>query len=160
MSLSQFFAFDYVIGYFTFCASPAVLSHPPEIAFATMPAKKRVLFVDDHEDTCALVSGILKDFEVNSEHSKVGGLRQAATQKFDLMLVDYYLPDGTGLELCVLIRGFDPNTPVLIVTGTHSITHEQVLAVGGQGVIRKEHLSYVLPAAVASLLELKLLGKP
>ena len=159
MSLSQFFAFDYVIGYFTFCASPAVLSHPPEIAFATMPAKKRVLFVDDHEDTCALVSGILKDFEVNSEHSKVGGLRQAATQKFDLMLVDYYLPDGTGLELCVLIRAFDPHTPILVVTATHTITHEQVIAVGGQGVIRKDHLSQLLPVAVARTLEVKILEK-
>ena len=112
-----------------------------------------MLCVDDHEDTCALVSGILKDFDVNSEHSKAGGLCQAATKKFDLMLVDYYLPDGTGLELCVLIRAFDPHTPILIVTGTHSITHEEVLAVGGQGVIRKEHLSYVLPVAAARALE-------
>lgn len=118
-----------------------------------MAVRKRVLCVDDHVDTCDLVSGILRDFEVNSVHSKAGGLRQAATQKFDLMLLDYYLPDGTGLELCLLIRAFDPHTPILVVTGTHSITHEQVLAVGGQGVIRKEYLSYLLPVAAVRALE-------
>ena len=118
-----------------------------------MSAKKRLLCIDDHEDTCVLVSAILEGYKVIAEHSKAGGLRQAATEKFDVILVDYYLPDGTGLELCVLIRAFDPNTPILLVTATHTITHEQVIAVGGQGVIRKDRLSHLLPVAVARALE-------
>ena len=122
-----------------------------------MSANKRLLCIDDHVDTCALVSSILEEYEVVSEHSKAGGLRQAATDKFDVILVDYYLPDGTGLELCTLIRTFDPNTPILLVTATHTITHEQILAVGGQGVIRKDRLSHLLPMAVARTLEVKLL---
>ena len=122
-----------------------------------MPAKKRLLCIDDHEDTCDLVSSILEGYEVVSEHSKAGGLRQAATEKFDVILADYHLPDGTGLELCVLIRAFDPHTPILLVTATHSIAHEQIVAVGGQGVLRKDHLSQLLPVAVAQALEVKLL---
>jgi len=102
-----------------------------------------------------LVSSILEEYDIIAEHSKAGGLRQAATEKFDIILVDYYLPDGTGLELCVLIIAFDPNTPILLVTATHSITHEQVIAVGGQGVIRKDRLSYLLPVSIASALEVK-----
>ena len=122
-----------------------------------MPAKKRLLCIDDHEDTCDLVSSILEGYEVVAEHSKAGGLRQAATEKFDVILADYHLPDGTGLELCVLIRAFDPHTPILLVTATHSIAHEQIVAVGGQGVLRKDHLSQLLPVAVAQALEVKLL---
>ena len=121
-----------------------------------MSAKKRLLCIDDHEDTCTLVSAILEEYKVIAEHSKAGGLRQAATEKFDVILVDYYLPDGTGLELCVLIRAFDPNTPILLVTATHTITHEQVIAVGGQGVIRKDRLSHLLPVAVARALEVSI----
>jgi CheY-like chemotaxis protein len=121
-----------------------------------MSARKRLLCVDDHDDTCSLVSLVLDEWEVVAEQSKAGGLRQAATEKFDLILLDYYLPDGTGLELCLLIRGFDPATPILLVTATHSITHEQILAVGGQGVIRKDRLSHLLPVAVARALEVTL----
>jgi CheY-like chemotaxis protein len=124
-----------------------------------MSAQKRVLCVDDHEDTCALVSSILEECNVIAEHSKAGGLSQAATEKFDLILIDYHLPDGTGLELCVLIRAFDPNTPILLVTCTHSISHEQVIAVGGQGVIRKDRLSHLLPMAVARTFEVTLLER-
>jgi CheY-like chemotaxis protein len=122
-----------------------------------MSAKKRLLCVDDHEDTCALVSAILEDYEVVAEHSKAAGLRHGATEKFELILVDYYLPDGTGLELCDLLRTFDPNTPILLITSTHSISHEQVIAVGGQGVIRKDHLAHLLPVAAARALEVRFL---
>src|SRR6266481_6055838 len=120
-----------------------------------MPGKKRLLCIDDHEDTCDLVSSILEGYEVIAEHSKAGGLRQAATEKFDVILADYHLPDGTGLELCVLIRAFDPHTPILLVTATHTITHEQVIAVGGQGVIRKDHLPQLLPVAVVRAIEVR-----
>lgn len=115
--------------------------------------KKRLLCVDDQEDTCVLVSSILSEFDVVSEHTKAGGLGRAMTDRYDVILADYYLPDGTGLELCQLVRTFDPHTPILLVTATHSIEHEQVTAVGGQGVMRKDHLAQLLPTAVASALE-------
>ena len=116
-------------------------------------AIKRLLCVDDQEDTCALVSSILSDFEVVSEHTKAGALERAMTDSFDVILADYYLPDGTGLELCALVRTFDPKTPILLVTATHSIEHEEVIAHGGQGVLRKDHLAQLLPMAVTSALE-------
>ena len=121
-----------------------------------MFSKKRVLCVDDQVDTCGLVSAILTDYNVIAEYSKAAGLREAATRKFDLILVDYHLPDGTGLELCGQIRAFDPNTPILLVTCTHTLSHEEVTAVGGQGVIRKDRLSHLLPVAAARALEVTL----
>jgi CheY-like chemotaxis protein len=121
-----------------------------------MPKNKRLLCIDDHEDTCALVSSVLEDFEIVSEHTKAGGLHHAVTDKFDIILADYYLPDGTGLELCELVRAFDPATPILVVTAAHTITHEQVVAVGGQGVVRKDRLTHLLPVAVARVLELRI----
>ena len=114
---------------------------------------KRLLCVDDQEDTCALVSTILSDFEVVSEHTRAGALERAMAGGYDVILADYYLPDGTGLELCALVRTFDPKTPILLVTATHSIEHEQVIAHGGQGVLRKDHLAQLLPMAVTSALE-------
>ena len=40
-------------------------------------ANKRLLGIDDKEDTCALVSSILPDYEVVSEHTRAGGLGRA-----------------------------------------------------------------------------------
>lgn len=122
-------------------------------------ANKRLLCIDDSEDTCALVSSILPDYEVVSEHTKTGGLGRAMMGGFDVILADYYLPDGTGLELCALVRTFDPDIPILLVTATHSVKHEDVIAAGGQGVMRKEHLAQLLPLAVASAVETPLLKK-
>src|SRR5690348_10086389 len=121
-----------------------------------MLTPKRVLCVDDHEDTCVLMKTLLTDFEVVTSPGVVDGLRLAATEKFDLIVLDYYLQDGTGLDLCSSIRKFDLTTPILLVTVTHRLSHEQVVAVGGQGVMRKDHLALLLPDAIARLLELKL----
>jgi DNA-binding response OmpR family regulator len=124
-----------------------------------MPKRKRVLCVDDNTDTCALVEETLKGWKVASEYCSLEGLRRAAAEKFDLILLDYHLPDGTGLDLCQKIRSFDVSTPILMFTVTHSIQHDTVLAAGGQGVIRKDHLVHVLPAAIANALELRLTAK-
>jgi DNA-binding response OmpR family regulator len=117
--------------------------------------KQRVLCVDDDPDTCDLVSKILDESEVICELKFPEGVRRAAGEEFDIILLDQKLLDGTGLELCSQIRLFDVGTPILIVTAFHEITHEQALAAGAQGVIRKDHLSQVLPAAVAHANELR-----
>jgi DNA-binding response OmpR family regulator len=121
-----------------------------------MPAKKRVLCVDDNPDTCALVAATLKGWKVVAEHSHGEGLRRAADEKFNLILLDYHLPDGNGIDLCRKIRLFDVSTPILLVTVTHSILHDDVIAAGGQGVFRKDHLIQILPVAIANALELNL----
>ena len=120
-----------------------------------MLLKQRVLFVDDDPEACALVTKILDDSEVTSAPSFAEGVCRATSEKFDLILLDQKLLDGTGLDLCSQIRLFNIATPILIVTAYHSITHEQALAAGGQGVIRKDHLSQLLPAAVTHAAELK-----
>ena len=125
-----------------------------------MPTNKRVLCVDDNTETCALVNQTLKEWDVALEYSSNEGLRHAATEDFDLILLDYHLPDGNGLDLCRQIRSFDVTTPILLVTVTHTLDHDEVLAAGGQGVIRKDHLIHLLPAAIANALELKLMAMP
>ena len=120
-----------------------------------MPFNHRVLCVDDYEDTCALVRATLSEWDVTAVNTCDQALRVAASEEFDLILLDYHLPDGNGLELCSQIRAFDVSTPILIVTATHSIEHERALANGAQGVMRKDHLTHLLPAAVAHAIELR-----
>jgi two-component system response regulator HydG len=105
--------------------------------------KKRILCVDDHHDMCELVGTILTKHEVTNAHSMEDALRQATLEKFDLFLLDYHLPDGTGIELCLLIKNFDTETPILFVTGTSSMTKAQALTIGAQGLIKKASAKFV-----------------
>jgi CheY-like chemotaxis protein len=66
--------------------------------------KKHILCVDDNSDTCELVSLILKDYEVTSAYSMADAIKRATAERFDLYVLDYHLPDGTGLELCLMLR--------------------------------------------------------
>lgn len=111
------------------------------------PTKKHILCVDDNSDTCELVSALLKDYEVTSAYSMADAVKRATAEPFDLYMLDYHLPDGTGLELCLMLRAFDRDTS--------SITEGQVITAGAQGLVRKGAPSYVenLLANVSRLLK-------
>ena len=100
--------------------------------------KKRVLCVEDHRDTCELITCVLARYEVIGAYSLVEGLRRAADECFDLHLSNYHLPDGTGLELCGLIRAFDRETPILLCSANGDLHKRQALAAGAQGLIKKD----------------------
>lgn len=123
-----------------------------------MKTKKRILCVDDHNDICELISVILKKYEIKSASSMAEALLLATKEKFDLYLLDYHLPDGNGIELCLLIKNFDTETPMLFITGTSSMMEKQALTIGAQGLIRKNRNSFVddLEKRVSELLEDKL----
>jgi len=61
---------------------------------------------------CELITNALDTHEVVGAYSKADALLHAVDGSFDLYLIDYHLPDGAGLELCLLIRTFDPPTPI------------------------------------------------
>src|SRR2546421_3737039 len=97
--------------------------------------RKRILCVEDHPEMCELFTVLLKDAKVISVHSMVEALRRASTGEFDLYLLDYHLPDGTGFEVCRYIRSFDRRTPILFCTASDEITAAQVRVMGAQGLI-------------------------
>ena len=116
--------------------------------------KKPILCVDDDGDTCDLVKLILEDYEVTLAHSAAAAVKCATAERFGLYILDYHLPDGTGLELCLMLRTFDRATPMLFATATSSITEAQVITAGAQGLVRKAGKSFPqeLLAGVSRLL--------
>ena len=116
--------------------------------------KKKILCVDDSHDNCELFSTILEDYEVTSASSKGDAIKRATAVRFDLYVLDYHLPDGTGLELCLLIRGFDRDTPIVFASASSSITQAQVITAGAQALVRMNGKPFIddLRAAVTRLL--------
>jgi CheY-like chemotaxis protein len=116
--------------------------------------KKQILCVNDHNDTCDLFSFILDDYKVTTANNMAQGLSLALKDNFSLYLLDYHLPDGTGIELCLLIKEFDLRTPILFVTGTSSMCEQEALVIGAQGLLKNTDDKFVekLAAKVSELL--------
>jgi len=105
--------------------------------------KRRILCVEDHVDTCEIITYTLDDYEVISAGSKFEAIERAKEIDFCLYILDYHLPDGTGFELCKQIRSFDNRTPVLFVTGTSSVGEVSARSVGGQGLVKKTRSDFI-----------------
>jgi CheY-like chemotaxis protein len=113
------------------------------------PHPQRILCVDDDPDTCSMLCALLG--LVGCEASTAGTPQEAleliAAARFDLYLLDYWLPGGGGVGLCRSIRESDPSTPVVFYSGAaHASEREEALAAGAQAYLVK-------PADVALLLE-------
>jgi DNA-binding response OmpR family regulator len=79
----------------------------------------RVLCVDDDEDSREMLSTLLRFLRI--EAKAVGTAAQALSliqaERFDLYLLDTWLPDLDGFALCRCMRDFDPYTPILFFSG-------------------------------------------
>lgn len=86
-----------------------------------MPSNPRaqVLCVDDDEDSREMLTTLLKFWRI--ETKAVGTAAEALSliqaERFDLYLLDVWLPDLDGFELCRRMRDFDPHTPILFYSG-------------------------------------------
>ncbi len=78
-----------------------------------------ILVIDDDRDLCRILTNFLgkKQYQTKAADSGAEGLRILEEEKFDLVLCDYRLPDLTGLEMLKKIKGLNPKTPVIIITG-------------------------------------------
>ena len=85
-----------------------------------MPSPKgRILCTEDHTDTRELLIVLLRSAGYDvicTDHAKQA-LALAKSQSFDLYMVDYWLPDFSGLSLTEWIREFDETTPILFYSG-------------------------------------------
>ena len=118
--------------------------------------KRRVLYVEDHEDTRELITIVLRqrDFEVANAHTVDLGVRLASEERFDLYLLDSWLPDGSGLDLCRRIRKFDPVTPILFYSAAaYEADKNMALGAGAQAYLIKPSQTSELCDLVSSLID-------
>ena len=68
----------------------------------------QVLFADDNSDIRELVQFQLQaaGFRVSTADDAADVLRLVTADRFDAVLLDYWMPEVTGIELCRQIRTF------------------------------------------------------
>lgn len=90
-----------------------------ELREQTNRAALRALCVDNDTSTCEMLTELLKQsgLDVTATDRSVAALHAIKTGWFDLYLLDAYLPDIDGFELCRRIREYDRRVPILFYSG-------------------------------------------
>lgn len=88
-----------------------------------MSDKRSILVIDDDPSFCTLIKSFLEknDFAVAEAHDAREGLRSVYDETYDLVLIDYRLPDLDGLELLKNIKKKYFHLPVIIMTNYANI---------------------------------------
>jgi len=79
----------------------------------------RLLYAEDDPDTRELIvlALQLKGFEVVCPPNLKDFLRLAKDEAWHLYMLDTWMPEISGLELCRRIRELDPQTPIVFYSG-------------------------------------------
>ncbi len=78
----------------------------------------RILLVDDHQDTCAALEKLLvrRGHLVAATHNVRSAMEAAVRNRFDLLISDIALPDGSGMELMIQLHAFS-RIPGIAISG-------------------------------------------
>lgn len=107
----------------------------------TLP-ETRILSVDDDPDTYNWIRIVLRNSKITAAISNARSGREAIDQLsanwFDLCIVDYALPDMTGVQLCSRLRQIRRDVPVMFFTAAdRPIDKEKAFAVGAVDYLSK-----------------------
>src|SRR5437868_14880526 len=74
-----------------------------------------VLLIEDHEDTRKMLALLFDEwgYQATLAPTATEGLKHLLEQRFDLIILDNWLPDLDGVELCRQIRTADRQTPII-----------------------------------------------
>ncbi|HEY5401853.1 MAG TPA: response regulator [Pyrinomonadaceae bacterium] len=81
----------------------------------TFDPQLRVLYVDNDMDCCDMLGTLLEFSKIETQfaNSAAQALSAIQAQRFDMYLLESWLPGISGFELCSRMREADPDTPIL-----------------------------------------------
>jgi DNA-binding NarL/FixJ family response regulator len=114
----------------------------PAHASLSSPHPVRVLLVDDHRlllESLARVLGQEPDIRIVGTATTVAEAREVAKDPLDVVLMDYRLPDGTGLEATRAIKARWPSCRIVMLTAIDDDeTVLQSIQAGADGYLTKD----------------------
>jgi CheY-like chemotaxis protein len=78
-----------------------------------------ILYIDDEADQRIFQTALLeyRGFRVRTAGCALDALELIATERFDVVIIDYDLPEMTGAQLAQEIRAFEPSARVILFSG-------------------------------------------
>jgi two-component system, NtrC family, response regulator HydG len=79
----------------------------------------RILVVDDDVAVWRIVHRMLSgdEYEVHTSNSVANALKLVEQESFDVYMLDYKLPDGSGLDIAGRIRTKWGSPPIILISG-------------------------------------------
>jgi DNA-binding response OmpR family regulator len=102
--------------------------------------RPRVLYVDNHADSGEMMTELLsfQNIETRVAATASQALALIKAECFDLYILEAWLPDLDGFELCQRMRVADPKTPVLFFSGAaYEADKKRGLEAGAEGYVSK-----------------------
>jgi len=119
----------------------------------------KILVIDDHElvreGLQQVLRGLDQDIDiVQADNAQESLALLVSHRDLDLILLDYHLPDMTGLEMLQQLGRRAPEVPVLMISGmANAHLMRQVLHAGAAGFISKSSSSRALLKAIKVVLD-------
>lgn len=87
-------------------------------------AAKKIVIVDDYEESCKLLAEILSStYDCSYTSDSQSALNLINQTRPDLILLDYKMPGVMGVDVCRMVRESEAtkNTPIIFVSGAATI---------------------------------------
>ncbi len=110
---------------------------------ATATTSRNVLIVDDEPLVGQLVAALIErvGYIPVVVHSARVALEVAASQALGLVITDIQMPDANGLSLCRDLQSAHPELPVIAMSGSGPLPHneelQRALRAGARGIVAK-----------------------
>lgn len=83
---------------------------------------KRILVVDDHQDSLELVREVLSEtFDVVLARGGAAGLRSLEQERFDGLMLDLTMPDVDGFDVMQFVSKNLPDLPVMLTSALPNV---------------------------------------
>jgi Tfp pilus assembly pilus retraction ATPase PilT/CheY-like chemotaxis protein len=81
--------------------------------------KPKILIIDDEKETRELFVQFLEgeDYDIYQAENGQEAFNLAGTEKFDLYVTDVFMPEMNGIEFLKVLKTFDPDAVVIVITG-------------------------------------------
>jgi DNA-binding response OmpR family regulator len=102
--------------------------------------KVRLLYAEDDQDTREMICVLLEkeNFEVVCPQTGQDFLQRARDERWDLYMLDSWMPGLSGLEICARIREFDSQTPIVFYSAAaFESDKKKAFACGAKGYMVK-----------------------